>query len=960
MKKLLFLLYFIPIITFGQTIQNVTPFFGADIPYHNPADSIYVSWTNKPDGVSALYTAQYLRNNFLQWFDSTRYVTPYYLTHANMSFKGTPNFTNGLTIEGGTISLGTNSISSLSGKRTWGANASAGMVFGDNIDDHYVVINTSPTTGYVGVQNGANTTSIYLQQTGVQFKTGNYNYALNLNANTLTANHVISIPDSSGTIALTSNLNSYLNKANNLSDLLNPSIARSNIGLPYGTLTNLNNQIVIRAFGPSITEGGQGGSISWPAQLSTLSGYSVNNYGIGGQTSTQILTRLQADNATGNTNFATVIDNFSINSWQNISTEEANYSAALTSLASNTRYLFTSIIRGSSALVQNGTTGASNIAILNAYAASIAPGHYVDLMPPLLAAAAHTHQDSLDVAAGIVPTSLRVDSVHLTTAGYAIIANTIYNAISMLQDGITVVTNTEMAGLFANKPLIDATRGFTVNGRYIALIPNQTNFIGTEYIGSFNNSGTQPDPSYNLIHNAGNDGQYNFFGSYLSGVNATTAAFNSNIGAYGLNLITTGVSNSNIGYAGLSALTSGGYNVNIGFNGQQFATTSSYNTSIGANALKANTTGTNNLAGGYGALGGGTVVSQSVGLGYNVFSSESLSGTALTGVGYNVGKNTTTGYNLTYIGWSAGASNTTGYNNTGGGYNFLFNNSSGHGNTGWGVNALFNNTTGSYNIGEGQNAGQGNQTGSSNIFIAYNSGPQTTGTNINNTIDIGGGSGLGAQSGETNGINIGMNAGSSVTTGNYNLHIGDQSNSGITTGNYNTVLVGGTFGGYSSATSNGLFLGDQQSHVLIYVNKSNLGIAGQFLRTASTGPFVASSIQLSDLPSGTQLVSNMQTGTLSSSNTQYPSAQTVANAIGTTVRGYGQVTLSSGQATVSISGVSTSSRAHISFVSIGGTVSTTWQYAGVCTSGTLTITALTNTGGTNTSDTSVLTYYVEN
>lgn len=113
---------------------------------------------------------------------------------------------------------------------------------------------------------------------------------------------------------------------------------------------------------------------------------------------------------------------------------------------------------------------------------------------------------------------------------------------------------------------------------------------------------------------------------------------------------------------------------------------------------------------------------------------------------------------------------------------------------------------------------------------------------------------------------------------------------------------------------------------------------------------------ITSLPNGTTAI----TQSTVDNSTKIATTAFVNTAIGTTVRGYGQVTLSSGQATVAISGLTASSRAHISFVSIGGSVSTTWQYAGVCTSGTLTVTALTNTGSTNTSDTSVLTYYVEN
>lgn len=73
----------------------------------------------------------------------------------------------------------------------------------------------------------------------------------------------------------------------------------------------------------------------------------------------------------------------------------------------------------------------------------------------------------------------------------------------------------------------------------------------------------------------------------------------------------------------------------------------------------------------------------------------------------------------------------------------------------------------------------------------------------------------------------------------------------------------------------------------------------------------------------------------------------------------GQTTLVAGTKAITITGLTTSGRAKVTFVSIGGTVSTTWQYAAVCTANTLTITALTNAGTTNTTDTSVLNYSID-
>jgi hypothetical protein len=75
----------------------------------------------------------------------------------------------------------------------------------------------------------------------------------------------------------------------------------------------------------------------------------------------------------------------------------------------------------------------------------------------------------------------------------------------------------------------------------------------------------------------------------------------------------------------------------------------------------------------------------------------------------------------------------------------------------------------------------------------------------------------------------------------------------------------------------------------------------------------------------------------------------------------GQVALVSGTKAITITGLTTSSRAFLQLVSQGGTVTTTVNYEGVCTSNTLTINAVTNAGNTlNTLDGSTLNYFVVN
>jgi hypothetical protein len=61
---------------------------------------------------------------------------------------------------------------------------------------------------------------------------------------------------------------------------------------------------LVSTFGDSLTAGNQGSSVSYPAQLAAITGKPVSNYGIGGQTSTQIAVRMNAYAGTANQKFA--------------------------------------------------------------------------------------------------------------------------------------------------------------------------------------------------------------------------------------------------------------------------------------------------------------------------------------------------------------------------------------------------------------------------------------------------------------------------------------------------------------------------------------------------------------------------------------------------------------------------------------------------------------------------------
>jgi len=175
------------------------------------------------------------------------------------------------------------------------------------------------------------------------------------------------------------------------------------------------------------------------------------------------------------------------------------------------------------------------------------------------------------------------------------------------------------------------------------------------------------------------------------------------------------------------------------------------------------------------------------------------------------------------------------------------------------------------------------------------------------------------------------------------------------------------FGGYAQL-SGAAFSGNISAP---FAQFSSAGIAtGGNGLTMIGGSGITASINLQD-PDGTVitskgvLINNSGSGNLAlknvatSTTVNIPTNVSGTVALQSAIPQYGSITLVAGVGTATVTGVSTSSKATTGFVSIGGTVTTTWQYKVACTANTVTITAITNAGSTNTSDTSTLNYAVK-
>jgi len=166
---------------------------------------------------------------------------------------------------------------------------------------------------------------------------------------------------------------------------------------------------------------------------------------------------------------------------------------------------------------------------------------------------------------------------------------------------------------------------------------------------------------------------------------------------------------------------------------------------------------------------GGGAVSTNTAVGASALQGTNTAGSS-TAVGYQAGYTNTSGVELTAIGYQAGYGNTSGSSNTSFGYAALKTNSTGSSNHAFGSGALYSNTTGNDNVGIGLNALTGNTTGSSNVGIgrmALNA--NTTGTNHT---AVGYQAGYDITGGAIGNTCIGNGAGSTLTTGAYNVYIG--------------------------------------------------------------------------------------------------------------------------------------------------------------------------------------------
>jgi hypothetical protein len=232
----------------------------------------------------------------------------------------------------------------------------------------------------------------------------------------------------------------------------------ANLGLSYASNSTIAASSHIAAWGDSLTQA-TAGNTPYTTPLAQLTGYSVYNGGIGGQTSGQIEARMVAD--TSKYSWPTIIW-AGRNDGCSISTAESNIAlmvAALNSVGNN-NYLVISDINETTE--GTGTGAYTCITQMNSDLAATYGAHFVDVRSYLVSLYdPNQAQDVIDHTNDTPPTSLRAsgDLLHLNSMGYQDVASDIYQHFSELQpaNSMFTLTPSNVLSLFASPPTIGST-----------------------------------------------------------------------------------------------------------------------------------------------------------------------------------------------------------------------------------------------------------------------------------------------------------------------------------------------------------------------------------------------------------------------------------------------------------------------------------------------------------------------
>ena len=254
-------------------------------------------------------------------------------------------------------------------------------------------------------------------------------------------------------------------------------------------LPGLNAGAVVSGWGDSLTAGsGAPAGMSYLEQFQTLSGQAIYKQGWGGSNSTWIKDQfLLQSNHWGD---QYIIIWSGRNNYSSPATVKADIATMVAHMTNNNNYLIMGILNGNYASEFKGLSGYNTITTLNSDLAATYGSKYLDIRRILVNSynPALT-QDRIDFTNDIVPASLRADNIHLTAAGYGIVAQNVYAMYSAIPVTNYYLTNNDAVGFSSYNAALNWNSGaapssgssyYVTNGttlRSPLTIATPTNFI---------------------------------------------------------------------------------------------------------------------------------------------------------------------------------------------------------------------------------------------------------------------------------------------------------------------------------------------------------------------------------------------------------------------------------------------------------------------------------------------------
>lgn len=629
-------------------------------------------------------------------------------------------------------------------------------------------------------------------------------------------------------------------------------------GITLGNSTAITSAYywnVVVGLGDSLTYGYGGEDVSGPyvPYLDQLSDWwdgkrfrPFINAGNSGDTSAQILARLQANEAAYIAGTISAFERWAdktviIWAGRNDIAIRNDWSTALTIpnidamiaivQAAGGRYIIYGVTNSGSEYQGAGGTAEDNyneILAHNIAAAARYGSHFYDIRSFMASTAVFTAlgltpsgTDLSDIAVGKIPTTLRRDAtnVHFNSTGLDGVA---YKGVQLVQALDTAlapnaVTSAGLRSLHGDSTLarndyITAYKGFKLGdpqtGAGIVFQANPRQKIVMA-------GGGQTIPS-NI--SAATTREWTFFGQNAGGLTSTgrantgigadvmpvitTAGFNTAVGVRALTLAADASSNVAIGVDALAATVSGTNNVAVGRYALQASTSTNPSTAVGFQAMFANTTG-QGTAVGYQALRQNTTGNNNVAVGNSALFANTTGGTNVA-VGTNALTANTTANNNTAVGASALTANTTGADNTAVGKNAMASGTTAAQCVAVGSSALFALTTGQNAVAVGYQALRNATTSNSSVAVGYQALTAITTGTANTAV---GASALAAASGGNN-VALGYQAGISVTSGSNNVIIGYNVDAQAATDSDKLIIANAIFGERMDGTSTTLSTGN--------------------------------------------------------------------------------------------------------------------------------------------------------